>query len=369
MGRQRLRVEIATSEGELLLVRSAWEQLALAGGAVTPFQGWSINRHAAAIEAAGQQPHVFVLRDGDGAVHGILPLGVRAFRRGPFLWRVLQTLGPKRLDFVDLLAMPDRVDEVLRGVLAWLVDHWSRWDELRIAPVREDSYLEKAIRGTALPRTIEAVTERTGDNLSLVFPNEAHGWEDCCGGETRRSARRIVRRLQNDGFVVRSVSEGYDLPRAVGALVSLHTKRRGELGGHSRLTEIDGERLRALVCDAVAEGGDLQLLERGGTAVAAQLTLRLGEKVSHYRLAFDSAYRSWSPGIGLLLAGIDAAVKAGAREYDFGFGVEEYKRRFANVNRGVFAISLKNRHPGRAARRLFSLAADLPGRMRRGFRS
>jgi CelD/BcsL family acetyltransferase involved in cellulose biosynthesis len=106
-------------------------------------------------------------------------------------------------------------------------------------------------------------------------------------------------------------------------------------------------------------------MERDGAWVAVQLTLRLGRSVSHYRLAYDSAFRSASPGIGLLIAAIDDAVKSGATEYDFGFGAEEYKRRWANLRRVVFRVRISSTHPGRLPRRLWSLAMRSRPRLRR----
>ena len=64
-------------------------------------------------------------------------------------------------------------------------------------------------------------------------------------------------------------------------------------------------------------------------------------------------------------AAIDDAAKSGATEYDFGFGAEEYKRRWANLRRVVFRLRISSKHPGRFPRRLWSLAMRSQSRLRR----
>jgi CelD/BcsL family acetyltransferase involved in cellulose biosynthesis len=307
---------------------------------------------------------VLVARSGAGAVEGIFPLGLRPGRHGPFQWRDLETIGPKRLDFVDVIASPDTARAVLQACLDWLARHWSQWDALQLNPVREDALLLRHVRELEFPRFVSPTVEPVGENQALMIPAGAQRWEDACDGEHRRTTRRTLRKLDADGFRVTSVSEGLALDDALDALVSLHVRRRGEFGETSRLAGVDRARFRAFVVDAVQAGGYLMVLRRGDVAVAALLTLRLGDCMSHYRLAFDSDYSKWSPGIGLLVAAIDRAAKSGVREYDFGFGAEEYKRRWADTQRKVYRVQLSNGHVGRTARRIWLFGATRVGRLR-----
>lgn len=353
-----MHVESISTEDGFLALRPAWEALIRHGAGTTPFQSWTTTHHALAINGGVVQPLVLAAHDADGSVAGLLPLGVRTRPHGPFTWHGLENIGPKRLDFVDAVVTPERARDVVDGWVDWLARHWSEWDELRLAPVREDALLASALRNALLPRTLELAIDPVGENLALAIPDGADGWEDVVDGESRRTTRRILKRLGAAGFEIRRVSAGYAIEAAIDAFVELHARRRGEFGETSRYVAVDRGELRAMVADAVAEGGDLMLVERDGVPVAVQLTLRLRDRVSHYRLAFDSAHRRLSPGIGLLAAGLDDAVKTGVREYDFGFGGEEYKRRWANVHRAVYRLRLKNRHLGRAPRRLYSLLSD-----------
>ncbi len=353
-----MRVEIAETEAALLALCESWNALVRSGGATTPFQSWPITYHSLRMDRGAVAPFVLVVRDDGGSVAGLWPLGRRSRRRGPFTWRTLETIGPKRLDFVDLIAPPDRADDVLRACAAWLAEHWTAWDELRLAPVRADARLLAALERVALPPTITHSVETVGENMALAIPEHSRGWEDALDGETRRTTRRIVRKLAESGFETRRVSAGHPLEAAIDAFVKLHARRRAEFGEVSRYRDVDRGELCALVADAVSEGGDLMLLERDGAAVAAQLTLKLGTRMSHYRVAFDSEHRSLSPGIGLLSTGVDDAIRAGVREYDFGFGAEEYKRRWSNVRRAVYRVSFKNAHLARAPRRAWSFVAS-----------
>lgn len=364
LGRTDWRVESVVTEEGLLALRAGWERLLDAGAGVTPFDAWWMTYRAWRLEKDSPAPFILVAHDAHGSVAGILPLGIRHLRRGPLKWRVLDTIAPRRLDFVDVVARPENRSLALATMLQWLARHWRQWDDLRLSPVREDSTLASELRRLA-PRSLEARLDAVSDNFAVTIPPGARGWEDVCDGETRRGLRRTVRRLETSGFVIGRVSAGYPIECALDALVNLHERRRGEFGQRSRLASADRNELALLVGDAVARGGDLWVMERDGAAVAVQLTLRLGRSVSHYRLAYDSAFRSASPGIGLLIAAIDDAVKSGATEYDFGFGAEEYKRRWANLRRVVFRLRISSKHPGRFPRRLWSLAMRSRPRLRR----
>lgn len=353
--REALHIERVGSEEGLLALREHWERLLAAGAGVTPFDTWWMTYRAWRLEKSSPSLSVLVARDAGGFVTGILPLGVQRRRRGPFTWRLLGPLAPRRLDFVDVVAPPDARKPVLGAVLRWLARHWREWDELSLSPVRADAALASDLR-SLVPAVLEPRLDAVSENLALTIPPGARGWEDVCDGETRRGLRRTARRLEAEGFSIGRVSAGYPLECAVDALVALHERRRGELGQLSRLASADRMELTRLVTDAGKHGGDLWVMEKDGTAVAAQLTLRDGDHVCHYRLAYDSTFRNASPGIGLLIAAIDDAVKSGATEYDFGFGAEEYKRRWANLTRKVYRLQIANKHPGRLPRRLWSLA-------------
>jgi len=357
--------ELVSTDEALLALQAAWERLLEAGAGTTPFDSWWMAYRAWKLGPGAPRPFVLVARDEPGgAIGGILPLGVQRMRRGPFTWRVLGPIAPRHIDFVDIVALPDTRDRTTAAALRWLARHWREWDELRLSPVRADAALVSALRGQ-VPSVLQAKLDEVSENFAVKFPPDARGWEDACDGETRRGLRRTVRRLETSGFSIHRVSSGYPVDRGLEALVRLHVRRRGELGQLSRIAHADRKELERLVVDAVGREGDLWVMEYEGAAVAAQLTLRLGSKVSHYRLAYDSAFRNVSPGIGLLVAAIDAAIKSGATEYDFGFGAEEYKRRWANIRRPVYRARIANKHPGRLPRRLWSLAERSRRRLRR----
>jgi CelD/BcsL family acetyltransferase involved in cellulose biosynthesis len=359
-----VQVESVVGEEGLRALREPWETLVRAGAATTPFQSWATTYHAVRIDDGVVEPLVLVAREAGGSLAGLLPLGLLKNRRGPLEWRTLQTIGPKRLDFVDVIATSAQSDAVITACVDWLASHWSDWDELHLTPLREDARLLVALRRIEPSQSLVIRIDEVDENFALEIPALARSWEDLLDGETRRTTRRIVKRLDASGFEVRRVSAGWPLEAAVDAFVDLHARRRREFGQVSRYLDVDRDELHALVADAVAEGGDLALLERDGAPAAAQLTLRLGEQVSHYRLAFDSEQRSFSPGIGLLAAGVNDAIRAGVREYDFGFGAEEYKRRWASLRRKVYRVRIANRHLGRVPRRAWSFAFRTFGGLR-----
>jgi len=353
-----LRVEAVSSAEAFVALRPEWERLLEAGAGASAFDTWWMAYHAWRMNRRSATPLVLVVRDQRGLCRGLLALGVQRFRRGSLTWRAIGPIAPRLLDFVDVVAPPQQRAAVLTAILGWLAENWREWDELRLSPIKEGAALASDVL-LATPPYLEANLDPVSDNLAVAISENAEGWEDVCRGETRRGCRRILRRLEAPGFSTFRVSTGHPLALGIEALVGLHERRRSELGQISRLAAADQSALSALVADAVAHGGDLSVMEHDGGAIAAQLTLRLNGHVSHYRLAYDSRFRGVSPGIGLLIAGVDEAVKSGATEYDFGFGREDYKQRWANVERKVYRLRIANRHPGRLPRRLLSLAARL----------
>lgn len=357
-------MERVDSDEGLLALRPAWAALVEAGGATTPFQSWTTTYHAWRLSSAKIVPAVFTAGGDPGGIAGLLPLGLRSWQRGPFRWRSLESIGPRRVDFSDAVAIPSRARAVLQEIVTGLAARWREWDEIHLPFVRNDALLLAHVETLALPSHLTLAVSPTTENMAIAIPESAARWEDVLGGETRRTTRRIVRRLESEGFTVHRVSAGYSCESAIDALVALHARRRRELGQKSRLLEAKRHRLYEFVAAAIAEGGDLYVMARDETPVAAQWTLRLGARATHYRVAFDSQYRRFSPGVGLLAAAVDDAIASGIREYDFGLGAEEYKRRWANVRRTVHSVRIHNRHAGRFARRAWTFLAPRRRRKR-----
>jgi CelD/BcsL family acetyltransferase involved in cellulose biosynthesis len=351
-----MRVEAVYGEAGLLALRPSWESVVRRGGGTSPFQSWATVYHAARLDRFVVAPILLVVYGADGKIVGFLPCGLQTRRDGLVPWRTLTSVGPKRLDFLDLVAVPGHEDDVARACVDWLARHPAQWDELGFDTVRADAHLLAALARLQRPRSLDFDVERVGVNLAIAVPENAKSWEDVLTGETRRTTRRTVRRLQSAGFEACRVSRGFPLEAAVDAFVDLHSRRRRELGHAPRFADVSRRALCDMVAAAVAEGGDLLLLARDGVPAAAQWSLRLRDRVSLYRLGFDSAYRELSPGIGLLAAAVDDAIRTGCREYDFGFGTEEYKRRWANLERPIYRVQIKNRNVRRLPRRALALA-------------
>ncbi len=123
--------------GELL---SAWAALHGISPHATPFGSAAWAEAWWPHFARGGEPFIIVVRDGDEIV-GLAPLVRR--RRGPL--RVLEGIGIEPGDYWDVLAAPDRREEVAGVVVAELMRRAGEWDAwlLRCPPV--DSPLEAAL--------------------------------------------------------------------------------------------------------------------------------------------------------------------------------------------------------------------------------
>jgi CelD/BcsL family acetyltransferase involved in cellulose biosynthesis len=85
----------------------------------------------------------------------------------------------------------------------------------------------------------------------------------------------------------------------------------------------------------------LSQLRAGEQPMAWQYAFRFARHSSFYQTTFDSSFREYSPGFGLILRLIEEACDSSETDFiDLGLGAEEYKKRLATNTRETLHVTL-----------------------------
>jgi glycosyltransferase involved in cell wall biosynthesis/CelD/BcsL family acetyltransferase involved in cellulose biosynthesis len=278
-------------------------------------------------------PEVLVARR-DGAVVGLLPL----VRRGRTLAFAGTGFGA---DHLDVVAAPGEERAVAAAVLARLAR--SPWRRLDLRHVAEDAALRAALhdgRGVAFDErfaTLAPYVRLEGTWASYL--------ESLTKNRRRTLRNALPRALEEHGATVRVVESAADAPAAIDDLVRLHRMRfdRPREHGVSTFGDAGVAALHRRLAERLAGRGALSLvlLEKDGTAVAAQYGFRHAGRHLHFNAGFDPAVASWSPGTALTSFALQDAFARGLEEYDFLDGTETYKGALATAVRRLFDLDVR----------------------------
>ena len=314
---------------DLALYLDAWD--ALAAEARRPFcaPAWLLAwwREGRSGDA---RLRVVLALDADGGLVGVGPFFAQV---GPLRLAEYRLLGAGFCHRIGPLARAGQERAVAAAIAAGLssavpapasvvfegIDASDRWPEL-VA----DGWV--AARAGRRPRLR---TDVTMDAPSIELDADYEAWMARRERKFRKEARRVARRLEEEGVHGRLTNE----PSAIEALLALHHARWEERGGSS----VGGEAQR-VATEASRLLDDEQrlaiaLLEGPDGPIAAELVLRAGDAVVFWTGGFDPAWAKHAPGTQAMLLALESAAAAGVREADLGGGAHDYKWRMSDGNR------------------------------------
>ena len=342
MMRSDLKGEVVQALDKLRENEVEWRALAehLGNAFVTPDWFLSWQRRYGDLD----KPYVVVVRDGSGALRGVLPFVAR--RYGPF--RLLRFAGGALGDRFEPVADPGEQEEVAAAAAAVLYARRRDWSALVLDWVDDaDSWLDALLQS---PQRRLARTRVRTTALPYLDLSEA-SWADYLASRSRNFRSQLGRRtraLERDHDVVfHRVIEPAELGDRAKALFALHERRWSDRGSSSLAAAPRRDVLGDFANRAIKAGWlRLWFLELGGTPVAGWYGWRIGERYAYYQAGLDPDYAAYSTGFVLLARTLEDAFAEKAREYDFLRGDEEYKSRFTDASRQASTwLVAPSRHP------------------------
>src|SRR5215210_360880 len=298
-----LQVEEITDLEDLESLRSDWSALCDGSPRTTPFQRpeWLLAWLRAFRPAT---PWILAARR-EGRLAALAPLLLYP-KDGE---RTVAFCGGGVSDYLDVVTDPESEDEATAALLGHLAARRERWDACDFEPLPAGSPLLRVDP----PQSLSARTEPR-DVCPILLPEAIH---------TRQLAnlRKYRRKAEALGKLELKTADEGSWEEMLDVLLRLHAARR---------PMPDGGSLRAFHREAAAgflARGSLALhvLCLDGRPMAALQGFRERDTLFCYRQGFDAEWAKLSPGVMVVGAAIEDAVRRGVSRIDFLRGREPYK--------------------------------------------
>lgn len=323
--------DLLRTEAEFRALRSEWEQLYLTHQPRNPFLSPEWGEACWERCPAHTRPFVLTLREGSRLV-GLAAL--RLERHWGF--RLLRFLGDGRSDYLGFLHLPGHVDAD-QSLLAELALHGSSWDVALLRPLAEPySRLYQLPPPPGLRGCI-------GGKQVASFVAHPGGWEELRaagpGWLGRMEKRR--RKWERVGGEIQRFTDA-DAADQVGVVARIEAGSWKGHAGTARYCSPAGQQFLHRTLRELGKRGEMELwlAFHQGVPVAFEINLLTPERIWLYQGAYDEAHRKLGSGSLLEFCSIQRAWEAGAREYDYLSGEEEYKAERTNATRSVYRMAL-----------------------------
>lgn len=303
---------------------AAWDRLVELAPLPSPFlRSWWL-------EHAGNATPLYVLvTDGNRLLGGLAldedrVLGVQRLR--------LRGAGPLAPDHLDLVALPDRTDDVVAALARWLRRPGSRL--LDLEGLAEGNRLRAALPGPV----VELAGEIAPYTLLPADPAEYLARRPSRLRNTlRRTQRKLAAEYRRAGPA--------EVDRALADLRRLHAERwpagsgfLAEFAAFAAAARTGARRGEVVFHELVADG----------EVVACEVTFEIAGRSSFYQGGRSMADRWRGAGTVLRAAVLDRACREGFSEHDLLRGDEGYKREWAEASRPLVHLRAARGISGRA---------------------
>ncbi len=329
-----MRVERFSDWDSLGIGEVGWNRLVERCRAPVPFATWQFQTTWYRAFAPGPLS-LLAVQDGAGEWVGLLPLCETSSPDGP----VLRLVGGTDVaDYLDLIAVAGREEEVWKALLPVLADGPGRGLDLRPVPAASltPGLLTTLAESAGLTCRVE-VEERCP---VVELPGTWDGYLAGLSGKDRHELRRKLRRAEAGGPRVEVARTPAAMAVLMDAFIALH--RRSKVG-KARFMDEPMEVFFRDLGGALAHAGlaALWMLWLEERPAAALFCLEQAGTVSLYNSGFDPEARALSPGVVLIARTIEDAIARGFRRYDFLRGEEPYKYGFGAVPTEVLRVTLE----------------------------
>jgi CelD/BcsL family acetyltransferase involved in cellulose biosynthesis len=346
--RSGLRVVVRTRLGSL---EPAWDALVEHLPLPSPFlRSWWLE------QTAGGVPHFLLVMDEDSLVGGL------ALQEERWLGMSrLRVMGAGALcpDHLDAVALPDREEEVLAALAAWLRRPGSR--VLDLEGVAGGSRLAAALPGRVRRKVIAVAPW-------APLAADSADWLRTRPRGFRATLRKATRRLEQEA-VTHRVLRGASVDIALANLWRLHHTQWGRRSNFQAAYD-----RFAAASRAGAARGEVAFHElvAGEEVLAAVSCFEVADRVSLYQSGRLREHRWRNAATVLLLKVVEDAGRRGLAEVDLLRGDEPYKRNFASAARELVRLQAAHGAAGHLALATLVLSArarKLAGRPLRQLRA
>jgi CelD/BcsL family acetyltransferase involved in cellulose biosynthesis len=351
---RRLRAEVVPAAA-LHHLWEAWAALHRDDPLATPFTapGWA--RAWLMRWAPAARPFVIVVRDGERIV-GLAPLALS--RRGRA--RSLEMLGKEPGDYWDILAQPNRREDVVTAVGREIIRRRNEWDAFVVSCLPHGSITHEVLALCGL-----RLLERPPIPCPAVeLPTSFEAYLAQLPARRRSNLRKHLRRLDDGVVELREVRDAAALPEAVSEFQRLRIGQWDRAGKTLTAQQAD-IRFRDFMVDAW-----LELVPQGqalvwefwvdGRRVGIYVNLVDARAFYWYLGGFDPSAAPLGLGKIAVGHGIRSSIHAGRRWFDFTRGAEPYKYWYGSEDR--MSPSLVIGHGGVRSRTALAAARAMSAR-------
>lgn len=330
-----MRIELIESPNALPLSAEAWNSLVSRNETNTIFQTfewfdawWSVFAEDAQL--------FFLAVLVDSEIVGFAPLMIR--RRALGL-RQLEFVGAGSSDYQDFVT-PTRKAEQITTICDFLRRNTNRWDKVLLGNLPDRSSTARLLGDCAADNRLHVVEQASVACPALVLDGHREYAQALID---KYSVRRPLNWFSKKGTVTfRHLGSVDEILAMLPTLFDQHVarwqgRRTVSVFRDARYREFYAQLVRKLT----GKGWLLfSVLALDGRPLALHFGFDYAGTVVWYKPSFDSKYANQSPGLLLIRQLINDSLSRERAEIDFTIGGEEFKARFANVERAVSYLAL-----------------------------
>jgi len=328
---------------EFFSSRHAWNMLAERVRYPSVFCGWDWTATWWEHYGAGRELRLLMIYS-HGELKGILPLFLQKQLpgRNTRIGRVLGycTAADLYPDPLDIVCADTDAEPCIKAVLTYLQRSNRDWDVLHLRYLTEDGHLLRSLGDASGYRLrIEQVSAAPYIQISGSYD----GYLGKLSANERSNIRRRRRKLLEGQGAEYTDFRSDDAHQVLRTLFELHEKRAAEKGIDSSFARADVLAFhRDLLSRLDRDRLWLRGLRKNNETIAVYYGYLAGHRVSYYQLGYDPRWADFSPGSVLLQETIREAFDGGLKEYNFLQGEEEFKYRWTQQVRPLYAVDLFN---------------------------
>jgi CelD/BcsL family acetyltransferase involved in cellulose biosynthesis len=343
---------------DMSTAREAWTRLVFSVRDTTPFQSWEWNFGLASFEDRRSRLRIVIAENSKGEVVGVAPFLIHS--NGLPGLSVLEFIGSRASDYLDLVALETYKESFIHHVLDW-VERNTEWNILNFRNLRRESVESICRNGefevrpcgvcqyANLPTTFSEYERKV---LQKRLRKTIHSHVKCLDGEKRLAFST----LRTDA----------DVTNALDVFFELHQRRQRSKGERGRFFSQRSRQVFREMSLALSQAGYVRfgILWIDGKAAACSYNFRLRDREYLYAGGMEPSLAGYSPGSLLDHWMIKEAIKEGVRVYDFMGGNESYKSRWTNESCHLFQITRTRSRIAALSWRNFECARNLVYRSR-----